>query len=371
MIDIRNLSRRRFLELGGAAGVSIGLSQAGLTGVARAAAPLPAVAEEDAVIAFGYVGPTSDEGWTWTHEQGRQAVAAAFPKAKSIFVENIPYSADASRTFRQFVEEGAHMVITNSNYGDFLYDVAKNAPETAFLHCDDRTMMDNLGVFYPSHWYPSYITGVAAGVMSKNNKLGYIASFPVPTSFTGSNAFLMGARSVKPDATLQVIVINSWFDPQASTQAARALIDNGADVLFGIMDEPGYLQVAEQRGAKAVMLNTDTRRFGPKAYVSSIMFDFRKFYVDQVRARLEGKWTPGQHLLPLADGTDRDAWGETVPTEAAKAADAAREKILGGWSPFEGEIKSSKGEVKVAAGQRMSEGDIYNWNWSIDGVSGL
>lgn len=371
MIDLRNISRRRFLELGGAAGVSLGMAQAGLIGAARAAAPLAAVAEEDAVIAFGYVGPVSDEGWTWTHEVGRQAVQAAFPKAKSIFVENVPYSADASRVFRQFVSEGAHMVITNSNYGDFMYDVAKNAPETAFLHCDDRTTMDNLGVFYPSHWYPSYVTGVAAGVMSKSGKLGYIASFPVPTSFTGSNAFLMGARSVNPNATLQVIVINSWFDPQASTQAARALIDNGADVLFGIMDEPGYLQVAEQRGAKAVMLNTDSRKYGPNAYVSSIMFDFRKFYVEQVRARLEGKWTSGQYLLPFGDGTDRDVWGQTVPSEAATAADQAREKILGGWNPFTGEIKNNKGEVKFAAGQSMTETDLYNWNWSIDGISGL
>jgi len=371
MIDISKLSRRRFLELGGAAGLSLGLGGTGLIRPARAAASLAPVAEEDAVIAFGYVGPTSDEGWTWTHEQGRLAVVEAFPKAKTIVVENIPYSADAGRTFRQFVEEGAQIVITNSNYGDFMYDVAKSAPETAFLHCDDRTLMDNMSVFYPSHWYASYVTGVAAGAMSKSGKLGYIASFPVPTSFTGSNAFLMGARSMKPDATLQVIVINSWFDPQASTQAARALIDNGADVLFGIMDEPGYLQVAEERGAKAVMLNTDSRKYGPKAYVSSIMFDFRKFYVDQVRARLEGKWTSGQHLLPFGDGVDRDAWGETVPADAAKVADDARQKILGGWSPFEGEIKNNKGEVKVAAGQKMSETDIYNWNWAIDGISGL
>ena len=263
------------------------------------------------------------------------------------------------------------MIITNSNYGDFLYDVAKRAPETAFLHCDDRMVKDNIGVFYPSHWYSSYVTGVAAGVMSKTGKLGYIASFPVPTSYTGSNAFLMGARSVNPDATLQVVVINSWFDPQASTQAARALIDNGADVLFGIMDEPGYLQVAEQRGAKAIMLNTDTRKYGPEAYVSSVLFDFRQFYVDQVRARIDGTWAPGQFLLPFGSGTDRDVWGKTVPADAASAADAAREKILGGWSPFVGEIRNNEGEIMVAEGKTMSETDIYNWKWAIDGVSGL
>jgi basic membrane lipoprotein Med (substrate-binding protein (PBP1-ABC) superfamily) len=370
MIDKSRLTRRRFLELGAAAGTAVGLAKAGFVGSASAAEFAP-IAEEDAVIAFGYVGPVSDEGWTWAHDQGRQAVQEAFPKARLIVVENIPYSADASRTFRQFIAEGANMIITNSNYGDFMYDVASNAPEVAFLHCDDRRVLDNIGVFYPSHWYSSYVAGVAGGAMSKSGKLGYIASFPVPTSFTGSNAFLMGARSVIPDATMQVIVINSWFDPQASTQAARALIDNGADVLFGIMDEPGYLQVAEQRGAKAVMLNTDSRQHGPNTYVSSVLFDFRKFYVDQVRARLEGSWAPGQFLLPFGDGTDRDAWGQTVPAEAASRADAEREKILGGWSPFVGEIRNNQGEVKVAAGHQMTEDEIYNWNWSIEGVSGL
>lgn len=371
MTENGNFSRRGLLNLGAGAGASLIIPQAGLIGPATAAGALPAVSEDKAVVAFAFVGPATDEGWTWTHDQARKAVQAEFPKLKVLAVENVPYSADATRTFRQLVAQSANMIITNSNYGDFLYDVAKRSPDVAFHHCDGRVVFDNLSIYYPSHWYPSYITGVAAGLMSKSGKLGYIASFPVPTSFTGSNAFLMGARSVKPQATMQVIAINSWFDPQAATQAARALIDNGCDVLFGIMDEPGYLQVAEQRGAKAVMLNTDVRRYGPKAYISSILFDFRKYYVEQVRARLEGKWAVSKALLPLGDGTDRDAWGESVSPEVAKQADDVRKKMLGGWSPFVGEIKDNKGNVKIAAGQRMSEWDIYAWNWSVEGVSGL
>jgi basic membrane protein A and related proteins len=234
-----------------------------------------------------------------------------------------------------------------------------------------RNPLDNLSTYYVAHWYPTYVTGVAAGLMSKSGKLGYVGSFPVPSVFSGTNAFLMGARSVNPNATMQVIAINSWFDPQAATQAGTALIDNGADLVFGIMDEAGYLQVAEKRGAKAVMWNTDIRRFGPKAYVSSIVIDFKKFYVDQVRARLEGKWVPTQTILPMGGGVDRDAWGETVPEEVRKQADAAREKIAGGWSPFVGEIKDSKGNVKVAAGKKMTESELYNWDWSIDGVRGI
>ncbi len=323
------------------------------------------------MIAWGYVGPTADEGWTWAHDQGRQAVAAAFPKAKTLFVENVPYSADASRIFRQFAAEGADMIIANSNYGDFIYDVAKRTPDVAFYECDGRNPLDNLGTYYVAHWYPSYIAGIAAGLMSASGKLGYVASFPVPSVYSGTNAFLMGARTVKPDATLQAIVINSWFDPQAAAQAGTALIDNGADVLFGIMDEAAYLQVAEQRGAKAVMWNTDIRRYGPKAYISSIVVDFSAWYVEQVRRRIAGEWTPTEDILPIGKGVDRDAWGETVPAEAAAQADAIRDKIMGGWSPFEGEIKDAKGNVKVAAGHRMTEVELYNWDWSIEGVTGL
>lgn len=371
MIKIRDLTRRGFLNIGAAAGASLLLPKTGLISSARAAAPLPAVAEEDAVIAWGYVGPTSDEGWTYAHDLGRQAVAAAFPKAKTLYVENVPYSADASRIFRQFAAEGANMIIANSNYGDFIYDVAKRTPEVAFYECDGRSPLDNLGTYYVAHWYPSYIAGVAAGLMSASGKLGYVASFPVPSVYSGTNAFLMGARSVKPEATLQAIVINSWFDPQAAAQAGTALIDNGADVLFGIMDEAAYLQVAEQRGAKAVMWNTDIRRYGPKAYISSIVIDFRDWYVEQVRRRIAGEWTPTEDILPIGKGVDRDAWGETVPAEAAAQADAIRDKIMGGWSPFEGEIKDTNGNVKVAAGHRMTEVELYNWDWSIEGVTGL
>jgi basic membrane lipoprotein Med (substrate-binding protein (PBP1-ABC) superfamily) len=222
MTDNRNLSRRHLLNLSAYAGASLILPQTGLIRAAGAAEPLPAVPEDKAVVAFGFVGPATDEGWTWTHDQARKAVQAAFPKLKTLVVENIPYSADATRTFRQFISEAANMIITNSNYGDFLYDVAKHSPDVAYHHCDGRVVFDNLSIYYPSHWYPSYVTGVAAGLMSKSGKLGYIASFPVPTSFTGSNAFLMGARSVKPQATMQVIAINSWFDPPepSSTTAA-------------------------------------------------------------------------------------------------------------------------------------------------------
>lgn len=372
MIDPSELSRRRFMQLGLNVGAAAGASMLlpGLVRPARAA--LPGISEEEAVIAFGHVGPITDEGWTWSHHQGLEAVKAAYPKAKYLEVESIPYSADATRTFRQFVSEGANILFSTSNYGDFFYDVANRAPDTAFLECDGRTLGDNLGWYYVAHWWPTFVVGVAAGALSKTGKLGYVASFPVPSVYSSTNAFLMGARTVNPNATLQAITINSWFDPQAATQAGTALIDNGCDFLFGIMDEAGYLQVAEQRGVWAAMWNTDIRRYGPSAYVSSIIVDFKQYYVEQVKARLEGKWAPAGTILKMGAGVDRDAWGAKVPADVAAKADAVRKDILDGkFNPFTGPIKDSTGAVRVKEGEAVDDAWLYNWDWSIEGVTGV
>jgi len=369
MINFRNPSRRRFLGMAGMAGASVMLPP-GLRR-AQAAGPWPAIAEEDAVVAWGYVGPVSDEGWTWSHNQGLLAVKEAFPKLTTLEVENIPYSADATRIFRQFVSDGACLVFDSSNYGDFLYTASDAAPEVAWLECDGRSLRENMGWYYIAHWYPTYVVGVAAGLLSKTGKLGYVGSFPVPSVYSGTNAFLMGARTVNPDATVQAVMVNSWFDPQAANQAGTALVDNGCDFLFGIMDEAAYLQVAEKRGVWAAMWNTDIRRYGPNAYVSSIILDWKAYYIEQVRQRLAGEWAPSGTLLPMGGGIDRDAWGQNVPLDVQQAADAVRDKILAGFNPFVGEIKDAEGNVRVKEGETMDESTLYHWDWSIEGVSGI
>jgi len=368
--DLR-ISRRRIIQAGGLAAASPLLPN--LIRPARAATAFPPVKPDKAVIGFGHVGPISDEGWTSTHHAGLEAVKKAYPAAKYIEVQNIPYSADAPRTFRQYVAQKCDIVFLSSQYGDLLHNVTDKAPSNiAWMECNGQGVAPNRDWYYVKHWFPSYITGVAAGLMSKSGKIGYVGSLPVPTVYCGVNAFLMGAQSVNPNATMQVILINSWFDPQAAAQAGTALIDNGCDFLFGVMDEAAYLAVAEKRGVPAVMWNTDVRRYGPKSYVSSIVVDWTKFYVEQTKLRLEGNWVGNKDfLLDLGAGTDRDAWGESVPEAVRKQADAVRTKMLAGYSPFVGEIKDNKGNVKVAKGVAMTDMELYNWSWPIAGTTGL
>lgn len=363
-------SRRTLLTTAGLASAGL-IAPPGLIKPARAASFAP-VKEENAVIGIGHVGPISDEGWTYSHHKGFEAIKKAYPKAKYIEIENIPYSADAPRTFRQFVAQKATIAFLSSNYADLLSQVTDKAPDIAWLEANGHSTAANRDWYYVKHWLPSYVTGVAAGLMSKTGKLGYVGSLPVPSVYSGVNAFLMGARSVKPNATMQVILINSWFDPQAAAQAGTALIDNGCDFLFGIMDEAAYLQVAEKRGVPAVMWNTDVRRYGPKSYVSSIVVDWADFYVGQVKERLAGTWVGNKStLLDMGKGVDRDAWGESVPDSVRAQADAVRTKMLAGYTPFVGEIKDANGKVRVPKGTTMTDMQLYDWDWPMEGVSGL
>ncbi|MFT8711793.1 BMP family ABC transporter substrate-binding protein [Komagataeibacter rhaeticus] len=362
-------TRRNLLGMAGAAGSGLLLPNG-----ARAAGT-PAwrrpLAEADAVIAFGHTGPVTDGGWTMVHDRGVQAVRRAFPKLRTIYVESVPYSADATRIFRQFVAEGAQMVFSTSEYGDFIKDVSDRAPDVAFMECDGTNVTGNLGWYYVAHWYASYVIGITAGLMTRTGKIGFLGAFPIPSVYASANATLLGAQSVNPAVTLQSITINAWFDPQAATQAATALADNGCDILCGIMDEPAYLRVALQRGLKAVMWNTGMLDFGPEAYISSVALDFNDFYVSQVRDLLAGTWQPQGRFLTLGHGVDRDGWGPTVPVEAARQADAMRTRLLAGYNPFRGPIHDNHGRLRVPAGVELSDLEIYHSDWAVAGVSGL
>lgn len=331
-------------------------------------------ASEPILIAFAYVGPVSDMGWTWTHDNGRKAVEAAFPgKVKTAFIENMPYSDEASRALEQFVADGAKMIIINSEYADFVTKVADKHPDVVFLECDGHRISKNHIWYYVEHWDPTYLIGMAAGLMTKSNKLGYIGSFPVQSVYASANSFHLGARSVNPNVETKVVLINSWFDPAKANQAANALIDDGVDFIMDIMDETAALQVEEERGVWGATWNTDQRAAAPTKYVSSVSLFWDDYYIKEVGALLDGTWQGDRSvLLPLGEGVDRDAWGPNVPADVQAQVDAIRDKMLNeGFNPFVGPIKDTSGEIRVPEGQAMDDMQLYLWDWAVEGVSGL
>jgi basic membrane protein A len=332
--------------------------------------PTLAQSQQTLKVAFAYLGPITDEGWTWSHEQGRKAVEAAFPNVKTVYVENMPYSEDATRILEQFVADGAKMVFVTSGYADYLYKVVEAHPDVAFLECGSGGPgYPNLVQYAIDEHYPAYVIGMAAGLLTKTNKLGYVGAYP--GYYTDINAFTLGAQSVNPNVTMTPVYVNSWFDPSAETQAANALIDSQVDVLYGIMDDPAYLKVAEERGVWAAMWNTDMRKYGPNAYISSILLNWNDFYVKEVGDYLNGSWKGGRIVyLPIGKGVDRDAWGQNVPLDVQQTAEAVRTKMISeGFNPFTGPIKDNTGEVRVPAGQTMTDDEIrFTWDWAVEGV---
>jgi basic membrane protein A and related proteins len=332
-------------------------------------------AAEPVQVAILYSGPISDEGYNWSHEQGRLAVEEAYgDQVEAWFIENTPFTEETTRTIEQYIADGADMIIMTSGFGDFVTKAAEAHPEVAFLHMT-RTPIDNELAYYVAHQYPTYLVGMAAGLLTETNQLGYVGSFPSTTVKASVNAFHLGALSVNPDVTTRVVLINSWFDPAAARQAGEALVDSDVDFIFGIMDEGAYLEVAEEAGIWAAMWNTDIRKFGPNAYVSSIMLDWGPFYVEQVGKLIDGTWDEGSDtiLLPIAGGVDRDEWGQNVPQEVIDQVDAVRDQMINeDYNPFVGPLTDIEGNVRLEEGEVLTPLQVWQeWDWVVEGVVGL
>ncbi|MGQ0670350.1 MAG: BMP family ABC transporter substrate-binding protein [Actinomycetota bacterium] len=320
-------------------------------------------------VGFAYIGPITDNGWTFTHDQGREAVDASLgDKVTTTFVENVPLSAEAGTTFEQLASEN-NLVIANTEYANFLSDVAAQHPDVAFLEADGHTYTDNLYAYYVEHARPNYLLGVAGGVLSATGKLGYVGAFPTATAWNDVNPMLLGARTINPNATVQAVMISSFFDPQKATQATSALIDGGADFIFSVMDEPSFLQVCEDRGVWGASWNLDIREFGPNAYVNTYQLDWRDFYVEQAQKVLDGTWTSqsGVRLLPLSLGE----WGDNVPQEVKDAVAAADAELAAAPTPYIGPLVDDQGSERVAAGETLTPEQAYAIDWGVEGVTGV
>src|SRR6266496_2858259 len=367
------ITRRDLLKSAGmgAAGLAAGafLVACGGGGTGAPTSPGGTATKKTVRVGFAYIGPTTDNGWTFTHDEARKAVEAKFgSQVKTTFVENVPISAEASQTFEQLASSN-DLVIANTEYANFLSDVAARHPDVHFMECDGHTYTDNLFPYYVAHHRPNYLLGVAGGLLSKTGKLGYLGAFPTATAFNDVNPMLLGARTVNPNATVQAVMISSFFDPQKATAATNALIDGGADYIFAVMDEPSFLQVCEKRGVWGAAWNLDIRKFGPHAYVNTYLLNWGPFYTEQTQKTIDGTWGSQKepHLLPVNLGK----WGDKVPQDVQSKAAEAKAKMDGGFNPYTGPLTDNKGKERLANGQTLSDVQAYSIDWAVQGVTGL
>ena len=316
-------------------------------------APVAAPAKSDPLkIAFAYVGPVGDGGWTFAHDNGRKAVEAAYgDKVATSFVEKVPESADAERVLRDMAGQGNKLIFgTTFGYMDPMLKVAADFKDVKFEHATGYKTADNMRTYDSRTYEGAYMAGVIAGKMSKTGTLGVVGSVPIPEVVRNINSFTLGAQSVNPKVKTKVVWVNEWFNPPKETEAATALINGGADVLFQNTDSSAVLQTAEKMGKRAFGWDSDMTAYGPKAHLGSAIINWGPYYVKAVGEALEGKWATGQVWWGVKEGAiDMVSIAADVPDDTKKRVAEVKAGLKdGSFAIWKGPIMDNTGKVLIA-----------------------
>jgi len=323
-------------------------------------------------VGFIYLGPVGDMGWTYQHEVGRQGLAKALgDKIETTYLENVPEGPDAERSIEQLARSGHKLIFTTSfGYMDPTLKVAKKYPAVHFEHATGYKRDKNMST-YSGRWYEArYIQGQIAGKMSKAGVLGYIVSFPIPEVIMGINATMLGAQSVNPNIKVKIIWVNTWFDPGKEADAAKALLDQGADIIMQHTDSPAAVQVAAARGALAFGQDSDMIKFGPKTQLTSIIDNWAPYYEERVKAELAGTWTSTDTWGGLTSKLVVMAPYTNMPDDVRKMAQATEAAIVAGTlHPFKCPVIAQDGKaVECKNGKTLEDGQILSMNFYVKGV---
>jgi basic membrane protein A len=329
--------------------------------------------EEPFRIAFVYIGPPGDLGWTFEHERGRLLLEEEYGDlVETTYVENVEEGPDAARVMRDFAQQGYDMIFATSfGYMDHMEEVAAEFPDVIFEHCSGYKTSDNMATYFGRIYQPRYLSGIVAGRMTENNSIGYVAAFPIPEVVRGLNAFTLGVRSVNPEATVSVVWTSTWYDPVVEREAAVALLDQGVDIIAQHQDTTEPQKAAQERGMLSIGYDSDMGKFVGESVLTSAIWNWGSYYIDTVGSALDGTWETHQFWGSLADDIVRLApYSDLVPQDVRDEVEAAREQILAGDDVFCGPINDQDGQVMVPEGECMSDGDMLGMDWLVEGVSG-
>jgi simple sugar transport system substrate-binding protein len=331
-----------------------------------------AASHEKLKVGFIYVGPKNDGGWTQRHDIGRLAVEEEFgDKVETVFVENVAES-DSERAIERMARDGAGLIFTTSfGFMDPTIEVAKKFPDVKFEHATGYKRADNVATYASRFYEGRYVLGKIAGAMSESGTGGYIASFPIPEVIRGINIFTKGAQEVNPDFKLKIIWVNTWFDPAKEADAAKALFDQGVDVITQHTDSPAPMQIAEERGLGAFGQANDQIKFAPNAQYTAIIDNWNPYYIERTRAVLEGTWESTDTWGGMDSGLVEMAPVTNVPDDVKAMAEETIAKVKSGeLHPFTGPIYKQDGTLLAAEGEVVGDDVLATMNFYVKGVEG-
>ena len=325
-------------------------------------------------VAFVYVAPIGDLGWTYAHDQGRLFLEENLAGgAETTFIEMVPEGPDAERVIRDFAQKGYDLVITTSfGYMDPTLTVAQEFPDQHFVHVSGFKTADNMSTLFGRMYQPRYLSGLVAGSMTESNVIGYVAAFPIPEVIRGINAFTLGVREVNPDAEVRVVWTNTWFGPPEEKEAAEALLDQGADIIAQHQDTTEPQKAAAERGGSSIGYNSDMRVFVGDSVLTGPVWNWGPAFLKFAEQARDGSWVTEQYWGGMDDGIVGLAeMSPSVPEDvAAMVAEKQAMIVSGETDVFCGAMNGQNGVQFLDDGQCMDDGQMLGMDWFVEGVVG-
>ena len=324
-------------------------------------------------VAFVFDLFIEDGGWNTTHYRGVERVREAFPGLDVQVLEEVSPGPGATNAFADLAAAGVDLIIGTTYFQPDVLPVAAEYPDTKFLTWAGWQATDNVGHFDGATEDGRYLDGLIAGSITETGVIGYPAGYPIEEVNRALNAFTIGVREVNPDAVVQVVYINSWYDPPVEQQAAVALANGGADVLSHELNSPAVASVAEDRGLNIIGYSSDRSAVAPNAWLSSFTFEWGPYYIDQIQAMIDGTWEPALTYGGLKDGMiGHSPYGPDVTDEILALVNERRQQIIDGtFDYFAGPLADNEGnEIVPEGGTIPFEERTTCCLWLIEGVEG-
>ncbi|MCS4509242.1 BMP family ABC transporter substrate-binding protein [Xylophilus ampelinus] len=372
-----DLTKRSLLRVAALTAVA----SAALVGCGKKEEPAPVAAGTPAPaaigplkIAFAYVGPVGDGGWSFAHDNGRKAIEKEFgDKVVTSFVENVPESADAERVLRDMASQGNKLIFgTTFGYMETIRKIAPDFKDVKFEHATGYKTAENVRTYDSRTYEGAYMAGVIAGAMTRSNVLGVVGSVPIPEVIRNINSFTLGAQSVNPKISTKVVWVNEWFSPPKETEAATSLINGGADILFQNTDSAAVLKTAQEKGKRAFGWDSDMTAYGPKAHLGSAVINWGPYYVKATKDALQGTWTTGKSWWGVKEGAiDMVSIAEDVPAETKAKVERIKAGLKdGSFSIWKGPMVDNTGKEQLAADKVADDEFLGGVKFYVKGVEG-
>lgn len=329
--------------------------------------------DDDPKVAFIYIAPVGDLGWTYMHDQSRLAIEERLG-VETAYTESIPeVTTDVRDVIDRYVARGYNVIVgTAYGYSDAFQLAAEEYPDVVFMNGAGTTAAPNLTSYYGRSYEGMYLAGMAAGAVTETDKLGFVAAYPLGLVLWNVNAFALGAQAVNPDVEVVVSFTNTWYDPVLEEETAEALIEQGVDVIGQHQDTPGPQIAAEKAGIHSVGYNADMSGSAPTAHIMASTFDWGDFVVPAIEAAMAGTYEGGYSFTGLDTGVvDISAMSDAIPADIQAQILETKDAIAtGAFHPFTGPIVDNTGAVVVEDGVVMDDGALWGMSFLVEGVTG-